>query len=49
MVGTDVLVGIGLTVLAWLGLAITVVRGRQNIERQTRPPVAVDDQPHDAS
>jgi len=33
MPGTDVLVGVGLTLLAWAALTYTVLRGRRTVER----------------
>jgi len=36
MVGGDVLFGLGLTLLAWAGLVVTVLRGRATIERLAR-------------
>jgi hypothetical protein len=43
MVPVDVSVGLTLTVLAWLGLVWTVVRGRANVERRVRSPTPTDE------
>ncbi|MDS0282704.1 hypothetical protein [Haloarcula onubensis] len=36
MPGTDVLIGVGLTVLSWAALTYTVIRGRRTVNRLAR-------------
>jgi hypothetical protein len=47
LVGSDVAIGLGLTLLAWLGLLVTVLRGRANIEQRAHAVAAGDDHDRD--